>query len=67
MWYKMSHSFLTSALFATSNQVFSLLALLTHCVLVDSPSVIYWTILYVILGLSGLFCRCISIFVGKPC
>ena len=29
---------------------------LTHCILVDSPTVIYWMSPFVILGMSGLFC-----------
>ena len=30
---------------------------LTHCLLIDSSAVISWTSPYVILGVSGLFCR----------
>ena len=35
---------------------------LTHCILVDSSTVIYWTSLFVILGVLGCF---YSIFDGK--
>ena len=38
---------------------------LTHCILVGSSTVIFWTSTFVILGLSGLFCRFYSIFDGK--
>ena len=40
---------------------------LTHCILVDSSSVIYWTSPFVILGVSGLFSCLYSVFVGKSC
>ena len=35
---------------------------LTHCILVDSSTIIFWTSPFVILGVSGLFCRFDSIF-----
>ena len=40
---------------------------LTHCILVDSSTVICWTNLIFILGMSGLFCHFYSIFDGKSC
>ena len=40
---------------------------LTHCILVDSSTVICWMSLFVILGVSGLFCHFYSIFDGKSC
>ena len=39
----------------------------THCILVDSSTVLYWTRPFVILRLSGLFCCFYSIFDGKSC
>ena len=39
----------------------------THCILVDSSTVIYWTSLFVILGVSHLFRRLYSIFDEKSC
>ena len=41
--------------------------LLTHCILVDSSTVICWMGPFVILGVSGLFCYFYSIFGGKSC
>ena len=38
---------------------------LTHCLVVDSSSVICWMNPFVILGLSGLVCGFYSIFDGK--
>ena len=32
-----------------------------HCLLMDSSTFIFWTSLFVILGVSGLFCRFYSI------
>ena len=40
---------------------------LTHCILVDSSTVICWTSPFVILGVSGLFFCFYSIFDGKSC
>ena len=40
---------------------------LTHCILVDFSTVIYWTRPFVILRVSGVFCNFNSIFDGKPC
>ena len=40
---------------------------LTHFILVDSSTVICWMSLFVILGVSGLFCCFYSIFDGKSC
>ena len=40
---------------------------LTHCILVDSCTVICWTSRFVVLGVLGLFCRFCSIFDGKFC
>ena len=40
---------------------------LTHCILVDSSIVICWISLFVILGVSGLFCHFYSIFDEKSC
>ena len=37
----------------------------THCIPVDSPTVICWTSPFIILGMSGLFCHFSSIFDGK--
>ena len=34
---------------------------LTHCIMVDSSTVIYWSSLFAILEVSGLFCRFNSI------
>ena len=39
--------------------------ILTHCILVDSPTVICWTSPFVILGVSGLFCSFHSYFDGN--
>ena len=39
--------------------------LLTHCILVDSSTLICWTSPFVILGVSDLLCRFYSIFDGK--
>ena len=39
--------------------------LLTHCILVDSSTVICCTSLFVILGVPGLFCHVYSILDGK--
>ena len=41
--------------------------LLTHCILVDSSTVICWMGPFIILGVSGLFCCFYSIFDGKSC
>ena len=38
---------------------------LTHCILVDSSTVVYWRSPFVILGVSDLFCYVYSIFDGK--
>ena len=46
--------------------VLSLIEVL-HCVLVGSSTVFCWMSPYVILGVSGLFCRSHSIFDGKSC
>ena len=43
------------------------LVLLIHCMLVDFSTVIYWTSLFLILEVSGLFCRFNSIFDGTSC
>ena len=43
------------------------LSFLTHCTLIDTATVICWTSPYEILGASGLFCSCCSIFDGKSC
>ena len=40
---------------------------LTHCILVDTSSVICWMSPFVILGVSGLLCHFYSIFDGKSC
>ena len=40
---------------------------LTHCIPVDSSTVICWMSPFVILGVSGLFCRFYSIFDRKSC
>ena len=37
----------------------------THCILVDSSTVICWKSPFVILGVSGLFCRFYYNFDGK--
>ena len=39
----------------------------THCILVDSSTVIWWTSPFVILGVSDLLCRFYSIFDGNSC
>ena len=39
--------------------------LLTHCIMLDSSTVTCWTSPFVILGVSGQFCRFYSIFDGK--
>ena len=41
--------------------------ILTHCTMVDSYTVICWTSLFVIIGVSGLFCSFYSISDGKSC
>ena len=38
---------------------------LTHCILVDYSTVICWTSLFFILGVTGLFSHFYSIFDGK--
>ena len=38
---------------------------LTHCILVDSSTVICWTSIFIILGVLGLFCHFHSIFRWK--
>ena len=40
---------------------------LAQCILVDSSTVVCWMSPFVILGVSGLFGRCYSIFDGKSC
>ena len=42
---------------------------LTHCILVDSPTVtcLCWTSPFVILGVSDLLCHFYSVFGGKSC
>ena len=40
---------------------------LTHCILVDSSTVICWTCPFVILEVSGLLCHFYSILDGKSC
>ena len=40
---------------------------LTQCILVDSSTVICWIRPFVILGVSGLFCRLYSNLDGKLC
>ena len=42
------------------------LHLLTHCILVDSSTVICWTSPFVILGVSGLFVTFILLFMENP-
>ena len=39
---------------------------LTHCILVDSSTPLCLTSLFIILGVSGLFCCLYSIFGGNP-
>ena len=39
---------------------------LTHCILADSSTVIWWTNSFVILGVSGLFCRFYSFMTENP-
>ena len=48
-------------------QYLELLGYITHCILVDSSTVVYWMSLFVILRVSGLFCRLYSISDGKSC
>ena len=48
---------------AVDNRLF----LLTHCMLMDSSTVTYWTSPFVTLGVSGLFCHLYSIFEEKSC
>ena len=43
------------------------ISLLTHCIMVDSSTVMCWKIPFVILGVLGLFCCFYSIFSGKSC
>ena len=43
------------------------LPFLTHCILVDSSTVICWTSQFVIVEVLGLFCCFYSIFDGKFC
>ena len=43
------------------------LTILTHCILVDSSTVICWTSQFDILGVPGQFCHSYSIFDGKSC
>ena len=43
------------------------LCILTHCIVVDSSTVICWRSPFLILGVSGLFCHIYSIFDGKFC
>ena len=40
---------------------------LTNCILGDSSTVICWTSLFVIFGVTALFCCFYSIFDGKSC
>ena len=40
---------------------------LTHCIVVDSSTVICWKSPFPILGVSGLFCRSYPIFDEKSC
>ena len=40
---------------------------LTHCILMDSSTVICWTSAFVTLGVSGLFCHFYSVLDGKSC
>ena len=39
---------------------------LTHCILVDSSTIICWTSPFVILGVSGLLCHFYSVFDESP-
>ena len=41
--------------------------ILTHCTMVHLYTVICWTGLFVIIGVSGLFCSFYSISDGKSC
>ena len=43
-------------------RVFAIAATLTYCILVDSSTAICWMSVFVILGMSGLFCHFYSIF-----
>ena len=38
---------------------------LTHCILVDSSTVVCWTSSFVIFGVSGLFCHFHKVFDGN--
>ena len=38
---------------------------LTQCILVDSSTIVSWTGPFVILGVSGIFCRLHSVFDGN--
>ena len=58
---KESHSSRTLAEILTAG------LLLTHCILVDSSTVICWMSPYVVLGVSCLFCPFHSICDGKFC
>ena len=55
--------FVTVHLYDRQNWHFVEILCLTHCLLVDSSIVIYWTSLFVILGVLDLFC----LFDGKSC
>ena len=47
--------------------LFSYFGALTHCILVDSSTIICWASPFVILRVSDLFCCFYSIFDGKSC
>ena len=40
--------------------------ILTHCIIVDSSTVVCWTSLFVSLGVSGLICCFYSILIKTP-
>ena len=56
----------TSAIFI-SGTLLSQDKLFTHCILVDSSTVVSWMSQFDILGMSGLFCHFYSFFDGKSC
>ena len=59
-----SHPLWETALYRLKN---CLRGSLTNCILGDSSTVICWTSLFVIFGVTALFCCFYSIFDGKSC
>ena len=68
-WKKREGAFIRAGAFIRINMVLFLFyyLALTHCILVDSSTVICWMCPFVVLGVASLFCVFYSAFDGKSC